>query len=331
MADGARMPWPRVAVIGCGYWGKNLVRNFAELGALEALVDSHQDRMGELVAKHGGRAATFSDVLADSRVGAIVVATPGPVHHAHAIAALDAGKHVYVEKPLTLSTADSTDLVARADASGLTLMVGHILRHHPAFVALERLARAGAIGRVRHVVSNRLNLGKILADEDVLWSLGPHDLSMVSALLGTEPKTVVCQGDAFLRPGIADVVTLRLCYDGLRSAEIRLSWLSPFKEHKLIVHGETGVAIFDDTKPWDEKLVIRRIGLDWANPQVTPAQGTTEAVPLPPGEPLKAECQHFLEAVANGTPPLTDGREGLAVTRLIERAEASLKAGGAPR
>ncbi len=146
---------PRVAVIGCGYWGKNLVRNFAELGALDALVDPHAERVAELIGRHGGRHAAFDDVLADRTIDAVAVATPGPVHFGQAMAALDAGKHVYVEKPLTLSSADSERLVARAADRGLTLMVGHILRHHPAFVRVEDMVGAGAIGRVRHVVSTR--------------------------------------------------------------------------------------------------------------------------------------------------------------------------------
>lgn len=325
------MAWPRVAVVGCGYWGKNLVRNMSELGVLAALVDHSAARLAELTAKHGGRAATFEEVLADASIGAVVIATPGPSHHALASAALAAGKHVYVEKPIAMTGADVEDLIATGDGAGRTLMVGHILRYHPAFARLQALVAEGAIGRLRHVVSTRFNLGKILTDEDVLWSLGPHDLSMVTALLGAEPVRVTCAGDAFLRPGVTDLCNLRLTYAEGTSAEIRLSWMSPFKEHKLIVWGETGVLIFDDTRPWEEKLTLRRIGLDWANPAVTPDPGTTEPLPLPPGEPLKAECRHFLDACANGTRPTTDGREGLAVTRLLERASASILAHGAPR
>jgi UDP-2-acetamido-3-amino-2,3-dideoxy-glucuronate N-acetyltransferase len=331
VADGGTRNWPRVAVVGCGYWGRNLVRNFAELGALGALVDSSEERMRELSARHGGRPATFEEVLSDETIGAVAVATPGAAHFTQAMAALEAGKHVYVEKPLTLSVADSEKLVARADAWGLTLMVGHILRHHAAFVTLERLIAAGRIGRLRHVVSNRLNLGKILADEDVLWALGPHDLSMVAALLGDEPERVNCLADCFFRPNVADVATLRLTYADGVSAEIRLSWIAPFKEHKLTVWGESGVLIFDDAKPWEEKLVLRRLGLDWRNPPVTPDPGTLEIVPVPSDEPLKAECRNFLDSVAGLARPVTDGREGLAITRLLERAAASMRGGGAAR
>lgn len=331
MASKRARDWPQVAVVGCGYWGKNLVRNFAELGVLAALVDSSEARMQELSERHGGRAATFEEVLSDPDIAAVAIATPGLAHFTHAVAALEAGKHVYVEKPLTMAVTDSETLVARADAWGLTLMVGHILRYHPAFTTLLRMVEAGRIGRVRHVVSTRLNLGKILPDEHVVWALAPHDLSMVAALLGREPESVVCLGDAFFRPGIADVATLRLGYPQACSAEVRLSWINPFKEHRLVVWGEDGTFVFDDTKPWEEKLVLRRTGLDWNDPPVTPDAGTAEVIALPADEPLKAECRAFLEAVATGKPPLTDGREGLAITRLLARADASLNAGGAVR
>jgi len=322
--------WPRVAVVGCGYWGKNLVRNFAELGVLAALVDSKPARAEELAERHGGSVRSYRDVLADGAIGAIVVSTPGPAHYRNALAALDAGKHVYVEKPLTMSVAESEALVARAAAARRTLMVGHILLHHPAFVHLRRLVAEGAVGRVRYVTSTRFNLGKILTDEDVLWSLGPHDLSMVAALLGPEPDTIAAHGEALLRPGVADVATLHLAYPGGVRADIRLSWISPVKEHRLIVHGERGVLIFDDTKPWEEKLTLARIDLDWADPPVYPGKGSLEPIALDVHEPLKIECRHFLDAVATGREPLTDGAEGLRVTRLLDRAARSMADGGRP-
>jgi UDP-2-acetamido-3-amino-2,3-dideoxy-glucuronate N-acetyltransferase len=323
--------WPRVAVIGCGYWGKNLVRNFAELGVLAALVDSHEERTAALAQKHGAQVRGFEEVLADEDIGAVVVATPGPAHIVHAMAALEAGKHVYVEKPLAMSLADARRLVERAETWGLTLMVGHILRYHAAFARLEAMASEGVIGPVRHVVSTRFNLGKILSDEDVIWSLAPHDLSMVTALLGPEPDRVHCLGEDFLRPGISDVATIRLVYGTRASAEIRLSWIAPIKEHRLTATGEKGSLIFNDVLTWPEKLVLRRPVLDWADPAVQPDPGTIEAIPLDTSEPLKAECQHFLDAVSSGTRPRTDGAEGAVVIRLIERALASLKAGGAAR
>jgi UDP-2-acetamido-3-amino-2,3-dideoxy-glucuronate N-acetyltransferase len=323
--------WPRVAVVGCGYWGKNLVRNFAELGVLDTLVDPAQDRAGDLAAKHGGRVRNYDAVLADNSVEAVVIATPGPSHVTLAVAALESGKHVYVEKPLAMSLADSSRIAERAEALGRTLMVGHILRYHAAFVRLEEMARGGTIGPVRHIVSTRFNLGKILDDEDVIWSLAPHDLSMVTALLGREPDRVHCLGEAFLRPGITDLATIRLVYGDRASAEIRLNWIAPMKEHRLTAIGEKGSLVFNDVLPWPEKLVLRRPALDWADPAVQPDPGTIEAVPLDTSEPLKAECRHFLDAVANRIRPRSDGVEGVAITCLIERALASLAAGGAAR
>jgi UDP-2-acetamido-3-amino-2,3-dideoxy-glucuronate N-acetyltransferase len=320
--------WPRVAVVGCGYWGKNLVRNFAELGALGGLVDSSEERTAELIAKHGGRAMSFEEALASEEIGALAIATPGPSHHQLALAALEAGKPVYVEKPLTLSAKHAEELVARADAWGLTLMVGHILRHHPGFAHFEKMALEGVFGRVRHVTSTRLALGKILHDEDALWALAPHDLSMVTGVLGQNPTHVRCVGDSFLRPGIVDMARIHLTYPDNVSAEVRVSWLSPFKEQKFTIVGEAAFGVFDDTLPWDQKIGVRRAALDWHNPAPFPDQGVLEHVPLPPGEPLKAECRNFLDAVATGVPPRTDGREGLAVIRLLERARASMAEGG---
>lgn len=319
---------PKVAVLGCGYWGRNLVRNFAELGALAAIIDNHEETANALSAQHGCRIATYEDVLADDNIGAVVIATPGPSHFMHGIAALEAGKHVYIEKPLAMQADHAATLVRRADAWGLTLMVGHILRHHPAFVALEGMVNAGEIGAVRHVVANRLNLGKIHKDEGVIWDLAPHDLSMIVTFLGNEPDEVVCLGDDFLYPGIADVAMMRLRYAGGRSAEVRLSRISPFKEHKLIVTGEAGALIFDDTQGWDAKVMLRKPGIDWSAPAVSPAMGETRLVPLPQGEPLKAECRNFLKAVAGKEKSRSDGDEGLAVTRILERAMASWRAGG---
>lgn len=321
--------WPRVAVVGCGYWGKNLVRNFAELGALAGLVDHDPQRSAELTAKHGGQAMAFEAALADPSISAMVIATPGPSHFEDARRALAAGKHVYVEKPLTLSGATAEALVKQAEAAGLTLMVGHILRHHPGFAHFEEMARNGVFGDIRHVTSSRLALGKILHDEDALWALAPHDLSMVTGVLGQNPTEVRCLADAFVRPDIVDMATIRLKYASGATAEIRVSWLSPFKEQRFTIVGSKAFGIFDDTLGWDQKIAVRRSGLDWSNPAPFPDQGVLEHVPLPQGEPLKVECRNFLDSVAQGVAPKTDGREGLAVIRLLERAQASMRAGGA--
>ncbi len=319
---------PRVAVVGAGYWGKNLVRNFAELGALAAIVDHNDDVAQALAQQHGCNIANYDAVLNDKSIDAVVIATPAPSHFAHGLAALKAGKHVYIEKPLAMRADHAAQLVEHAHAAGVTLMVGHILRHHPAFVALEAQVAAGRIGLVRHVVATRLNLGKIHRDEGVIWDLAPHDISMVMAFLGDTPEQVICLGDDFLYPHIVDVALLRLRYAHGRSAEIRLSRISPYKEHKLTVIGENGALIFDDTQNWDNKILLRQPVLDWQNPAVSPEAGVSEVLPLPAGEPLKEECRQFLDAIATKTPTRSDGQQGLAVVLVLERAMASWKAGG---
>lgn len=323
--------WPRVAVVGCGYWGKNLVRNFAELGVLSGLVDHHAELVAMLSAKHGGAVMGFDDVLSNEAIGAVAIVTPGPSHFDLARQALEAGKHVYVEKPMTMSAVEARQLAAIAATGKRTLMGGHILRYHAAFERLAELAMAGEIGTLRHVISERLNLGKILKDEDAIWALAPHDLSMILALMGREPETVHCTGDALLRPGITDLATLRLTYAGNRSAEIRLSWMAPIKQQRLTVMGEQGMLVFDDTRGWSEKLTLFKPGLNWVDPAVQPDPGTPVFVDIPQSEPLKAECRHFLDCAVNGSEPRTDGAESAAVLALIERAQASLKAGGSPR
>jgi len=317
---------PRIAVIGCGYWGKNLVRNYAQLGALAAICDHHKELTDSLAAQFGGGVKTFEEILADKSIDAIVIATPGPTHFDLAMSALNAGKHVFIEKPMTLSAVTAEALAKKAEEQKRILMVGHVLHYHAAFAKLKELVKAGALGRIRQVISTRFNLGKILDDEDVVWALAPHDVSMIISLLGDKPLNVSAHGNSFLREGIIDAATLRLDYEDEASAEIRLSWMHPVKEHKLTVIGENAMAVFDDTQAWESKLTIYRPALDWKNPAVIPAPGTPKKISIPPSEPLREECAHFLNCIATGTQPITDQREGLAVTRIIEAASALLGA-----
>jgi UDP-2-acetamido-3-amino-2,3-dideoxy-glucuronate N-acetyltransferase len=315
---------PRVAVIGCGYWGKNLVRNFAQLGALASIADHHKEHADALTAQFGGKVETFETILKDPSIAAVVIATPGHTHFDLGMSALKAGKHIFIEKPMTLSAVTAEALAKKAVETKRILMTGHVLHYHAAFARLKELAKAGTLGRIRHIISTRFNLGKILDDEDVVWALAPHDVSMIISLLGASPAAVTAQGNSFLRKGIIDVATLRLDYADEASAEIRLSWMHPVKEHKLTVIGEKAMAVFDDTLGWDEKLTLYRPGLDWKNPVVIPAAGAPEKIALPQSEPLREECAHFLHCVSTNTQPLTDHAEGLAVTRIIEKASAML-------
>jgi len=314
----------RVAVVGCGYWGRNLVRNFAELGALRALVDTSKTAVDALVAKYGGRAMTLPQALDDSAIDAVVIAAPAAQHFALAMEALGAGKHVFVEKPLALNLDEAEKLVACAERADRRLMVGHLLHYHSAFIKLKELLRQGELGRLHYVYSNRLNLGKIRREEDVLWSFAPHDISMILSLVGQEPVSVHATGSYYLHDRIADVTMTHLAFPGGERAHVFVSWLHPFKEQKLVVVGSEAMAVFDDSEPWASKLVIFKHRLDWRDGTPMPHKAEGLPIQLDEVEPLKAECQHFLECIAGSSTPRTDGREGLRVLSVLKQASRAL-------
>jgi predicted dehydrogenase len=316
--------------VGCGYWGKNLVRNFAELGALEALVDVHQPNVEALVARHGGRPCSFEAVLADPAIEAVAIATPAGLHYALAKQALQAGKHVFVEKPLALEVSEAAELCALAERLDRRLMVGHLLHYHPVFLELKKLVDDGRLGRLQYLYSNRLNLGKIRREEDVLWSFAPHDLSMILSIVGSEPDKVEAVGGYHLYESIADVTTTHLAFPGGERAHVFVSWLHPFKEQKLVVVGSNAMAVFDDCEAWDRKLLLYSHGVDWNDTVPVLNKADAVPVPVPQEEPLRQECAHFLDCVRTGGTPRTDGREGLRVLSVLARATESLRtAGGA--
>ncbi len=317
---------PRIAVIGCGDWGRNLVRNFAELGALEALVDADAARAAALQSRHGGRILDVDAALADPVVQAVAIAAPAIRHHALAKRALLAGKHVFVEKPLALSVAEGEELCVLAERLDRRLMVGHLLQHHPAFLALRDLVRAGRLGRLHRVTSSRRNLGKIRREEDVLWSLAPHDLSMVLALMGAEPDSVTGNAQRVLHDRIADVASLHLGFPDGGQAQVDVSWLHPQKEQTLVAVGTEAMAVFDDLQPWDRKLLLFPHRIAWSGGAPAAVRAEAEPVPVAAAEPLREECAHFLDCVATGATPRTDGREGLGVLRVLARASAALSA-----
>lgn len=316
----------RLAVIGCGYWGKNLVRNFSDLGALEALVDVHAPTVQALVAKHGGRGATLDQVMADAAIEAVAIAAPAAQHYVLAKRALQAGKHVFVEKPLSLDVAEAEELCGLAERLDRRLMVGHLLQYHPVFLALRGLVREGKLGRLQYVYSNRLNLGKIRQEEDILWSFAPHDISMILSLIGAEPDAVSCVGANYLHKKVADVTTTHLAFPGGEQAHVFVSWLHPFKEQKLVVVGADAMAVFDDGEPWERKLLLYPHRVEWRDGQPLPVKADAQAVTVPQDEPLKLECQHFLDCVCTGATPRTDGREGVRVLKVLARATAALTA-----
>ncbi|WP_300156593.1 Gfo/Idh/MocA family oxidoreductase [Solidesulfovibrio sp.] len=321
-----------VAVVGAGYWGKNLVRNFHNLGALRHICDPSRPLLD-------GYAATLPDVprttelavvLADPSVAGLAVATPAETHYAIAKAALSAGKHVLVEKPMTLVEAEARELIALAESRGLTLMVGHLLQYHPHFLALKEMAAAGELGRIDYIYSHRLNLGKIRREENILWSFAPHDISMILTLAGGEPSAVQTTGGYYLHHAIADVTTTHMDFASGMKAHIFVSWLHPFKEQKLVVVGERKMAVFDDTLPWADKLQLYPHAIRWENQMPVPVKAEAQRVDIPQGEPLRLECQHFLDCMASGRPARTDGHEGLRVLRVLNASQKSLENGSLP-
>lgn len=314
-----------VAVVGNGYWGKNLVRNFSELGALGAICD--ESPLAEAAAREKYPNIPFfrdyASVLSAPDIRAVVLATPATAHHLMARRALAAGKDVFVEKPLALTAAEGAELCALAERNGCVLMVGHILQYHPAVVRLKELIQSGALGQLRYVYSNRLNIGKIRSEENILWSFAPHDISVILGLLGEEPSEVTCEGGCYLNPGVADVTVSQFLFPSGVRAHIFVSWLHPFKEQRLVVVGSQKMAVFDDTAA--DKLVLYPHRVEWKNRMPTAVKADGETVPLQPAEPLKEECLHFLECIASRRQPKTGGAEGLRVLRVLNACQQALE------
>lgn len=319
-------PRCNVAVVGTGYWGRNLVRNFHELGALCTVCDRDEGVLDGFRAGYPGvrTCLGLAEVLEDERVAGVVVATPAETHYALAREALLAGRHVYVEKPLVLEPEQAVELIGLAEERGLVLMVGHLLQYHPAFVRLKDMAASGELGRINYIYSHRLNLGKIRREENILWSFAPHDISMILALAGEEPSGVLATGGNYLHRSIADVTTTHLEFPSGLKAHIFVSWLHPFKEQKLVVVGDRKMAVFDDTKPWDQKLVLYPHSITWKGNVPVPDKAEAEPVSLPQAEPLRLECERFLRCLGSGERPYTDGREGLRVLKVLKAAQESL-------
>ncbi len=319
-------PLPGVAVIGTGYWGKNLVRVHHRLGALKLICDKDETvlaRFKELYPEVEVCLAV-NDVLDRDDIQAVVIATPAETHFAVAREALLAGKHVYVEKPLALDPKEAEELIALTKEQGRTLMVGHLLQHHPVFVELKRLAQTGELGRINYMYSHRLNLGKIRREENILWSFAPHDISMILSLAGETPEKVLATGGYYLHSRIADVTTTHLEFASGLKAHIFVSWLHPFKVQQLVVVGDKKMAVFDDTLPWADKLLLYPHEIKWQDNLPVPARAEPERPDIPENEPLLAECEHFLACVTKGETPITDGREGLQVLRVLDAAQRSL-------
>lgn len=320
----------KLAVVGSGYWGKNLVRNFHELGALAGICDKDPLVLARLQEMYQGIPVIQDlDHLLDGsllQVDAVVVATPAETHYHLAKRSLLAGKHVFVEKPLALTEEDGQEVIQLAKQNQLTLMVGHILQYHGAVIKLKELIDSGELGKIQYVYSNRLNIGKIRTEENILWSFAPHDISAILMLLREMPETVYATGGAYLQQHIPDTTLTTLDFPSGVKAHIFVSWLHPFKEQKLVVVGDKKMAVFDDVS--QEKLTLFPHKIEWLQRLPVAAKAEAELVTVNMVEPLKAECRHFMECISNGQCPKTDGREGLRVLQVLQALQKSLNQNG---
>jgi predicted dehydrogenase len=317
-----------VAVLGCGYWGKNLVRNFAQLGALAVVADpTPTGRETAAQIAPGVDIVATSDEALRAPVAGVVIATPAETHFDLARRALAAGKDVFVEKPLALTYEQGAQLVRLAKERGRMLMVGHVLEYHPAIVRLFDLVQGGALGNVYYVYSNRLSLGKVRREENILWSFAPHDVAVILRLVGAMPCQVMASGGAYLQPDIADVTVTHLLFANGVRAHVHVSWLHPFKEQRLVVVGSQKMATFDDVA---KQLVLHDQRVEINEGQPVPVKGPGEAVAFAADEPLRMECEAFLAAMATRRPPPTDGESGLRVLEVLQAAQQSLMKNGDP-
>ena len=316
----------KLVCIGAGYWGKNLIRNFHQIGVLHTICDDNPD-----VLKHFSEQyptvqmhENIAEVLSDPDIDAVSITTPAETHFSLIMQALQADKHVYVEKPLCLDENEAEKAIDLAESKGLTLMVGHLLWYHPMVLEIKRTVQAGELGKLRYLYSNRLNMGLLRSEENVLWSFAPHDVSMILGIVGSEPESLQAHSANHLNPGIADQAVALMKFADNISAHIFVSWLNPFKEQKLVVVGEDAMLVFDDTLPWENKLAKYLHTVKWQDGKPIAVKAEPEFIELPKSEPLKNECLHFIEAIESGSAPRTNGDEGLRVLKTLNKLQKAM-------
>ena len=320
-----------IALVGLGYWGPNLARNFAAIEDCELAwcCDASEQARARLAGQYPNTRFTddLAEVLADPDVDAVVLATPVPTHAELAVRVLESGKHCFVEKPLGQSVADAQLAVDAAQSTGKTLMVGHLLEYHPGVQRLKELSDSGELGdEIYYIYGNRLNLGKVRADENALWSLGAHDVSVLLYLADEEPHEVVARGESYVREGVEDVVFCFLRFPSGLSAHLHLSWLDPHKERRFTIVGSKRMATFDDMA-LEGKLTIYDKGVDESSRgygEYITRSGDIFSPRIPNVEPLRVECEHFVWCVRTGERPRSDGESGLRVVRVLEELQHSL-------
>ena len=320
-----------VGLAGCGYWGRNLARNLHQMGLLAAVCDPSAKALKEVKAAYRGVKTTrdYDTLIEDAKIKAVAVAAPAALHYDLARRALLAGKDVFVEKPLSLRVPQAEELVELARDRKRVLMVGHILEYHPAIRKLKDLVDAGELGEIHYVYSNRLNLGKVRQEENILWSFAPHDISVILLLVGAMPEWASTSGQHYLQHDVADVTMTCLSFPGKARAHIFVSWLHPFKEQKLVVVGSRKMAVFDDVIK-EGKLKIFDKGIEWKDGRPVTRQTAESTLFFPEMEPLREELLHFVECVRSRKTPRTDGANGLRVLRVLDACQRSIAGNGQP-
>ena len=329
----------QVAVVGIGGWGKNLARNYFQIADanLRYVCDLDDGKLANARTQYPGVTTTkdFDAMLQDEELDAVAIATLAPTHYDLAKRALLADKDVYVEKPFVLDVDEAEELIELADSRKRVLMVGHLLEYHSVVVKLKEMIESGDLGDIHYVYSQRLNLGTVREDENALWNFAPHDISSILFLLGKEPVDISARGQSYLRDGVEDVVFLTMSFADNSMANVHVSWLDPHKVRKLTIVGSNKMAVFDDLEA-NEKLRVYDKGAEFSSDYDSFAEyiglrfGDITIPHIPMGEPLRAECMHFLDCIRNRTQPLSDGRDGLRVVKVLDAAQRSLENNGAP-
>ena len=318
----------RTGLIGCGMWGRNLARNLSQLGALASVADRDAENAAAFADEFGGKADSIDAVLEQHDLDGIIIATPAFTHADLACRALAAGRHVYVEKPLAMSLDEANRIAAAARDARRVVMVGHLIRYHQAFIALQQEIASGRIGKVQHVMANRLAMGRIRSNESVIHDLCPHDTSLLLALMVEEPTSVSCAGASHITPGIVDHVSAMFAFSDERTAAMNISWISPYKEHRLTVTGSSGSIVFDDSRPWAEKLTLFRDDIQPQGDGFAISRSEPVFLPVDESEPLKQEVATFIDCCDTGKVPPTDLTEALAVQRVLEQMHMSISSYG---
>lgn len=328
----------KAGVVGCGYWGPNLIRNLRQSPDchLKVICDASEQRLRHMQRLHPDVATTsnFEDLLKDPELDAVIVATPVRFHFDMAKACLNAGKHVFIEKPMARTVAEGEELVALADRQGLVIMVGHTFLFSPAVRRMKEIIDSGDIGELQYISARRLNLGLFQKDINVAWDLAPHDISIILHLLGEQPVSVSCQGNSHVTRGIEDVTMMYLNFRKNRCAFIQNSWLDPKKVRQMTIVGSRRMIVYDDIEPLEKlKVYDSRVEVPphydtFADFTYSYHYGDAYVPYIKQDEPLKLECQHFLECIREGAAPITGGRQGLEVVRILEASSVSLKQQG---